>query len=72
MPSTPAATTPNRVRSPAATLEPAKSMIASLGTGRQADSSAISTKTAGSPVALMKSVPALTIGSRKKSVTLAR
>ncbi len=47
-------------------------MIASLGTGRQADSSAISTKTAGSPVLLMKSVPALTIGSRKKSVTLAR
>ena len=47
-------------------------MIASLGTGRQADSSAISTKTAGRPVALMKSVAALTIGSRKKSVTLAR
>ncbi len=47
-------------------------MIASLGTGRQADSSAIRTKTAGSPALPMKSVPALTIGSRKKSVTLAR
>ena len=41
---------PNRVSSPAATLEPAKSMIASLGTGRQADSSAIRMKTAGRPV----------------------
>ena len=47
-------------------------MIASLGTGRQANSSAIRMNTAGSPVVPMKSVPALTIGSRKKSVTLAR
>ena len=45
------------VRSPSATLKPAKSMIASLGTGMQADSSAIRMKTAGSPVELMKSVP---------------
>jgi hypothetical protein len=44
-------------------------MIASLGTGRQADSSAIRMNTATRPVLLMKSVPALTIGSRKKSVT---
>ena len=72
MPSTPAATIPNRVSSPSETLNPANSMIASLGTGRQADSSAISTNTAGRPVALMKSVDALTIGSRKKSVMLAR
>ena len=46
MPSTPAATTPNRVSSPSETLKPANSMIASLGTGMQADSSVISTKTA--------------------------
>ena len=47
-------------------------MIASLGIGRQADSSTIRRKTAGRPVLLMKSVPALTIGFRKKSVKLAK
>ena len=68
MPSTPAATIPNRVRSPSETLKPANSMIASLGTGMQAHSSSISTKTPSSPTASMKSVAALTIGSRIASV----
>ncbi len=63
---------PKSVRSPFETLKPAKSMIASLGTGRQADSSVISTKTAGSPVEEMKSVQTLMIGSRIRSLTLAR
>ena len=44
-------------------------MIASLGTGMQADSSVISTKTAGRPAELMNSVATLTIGLRMKSVT---
>jgi hypothetical protein len=42
------------------------------GTGRQADSSAISTKTAGRPVEEMKSVQTLMIGSRIRSLMLAR
>ena len=49
MPSTPAATIPNRVSSPLETAKPAKSMIASLGTGMQADSRVISRKTADDP-----------------------
>ena len=47
-------------------------MIASLGIGMQADSSVIRMKTAGRPVLLMKSVPALTIGLRRKSEKLAK
>ena len=62
LPSTPAATIPNRVRSPFETLKPANSMIASLGIGMQALSSVISTKTPARPAQSMKSVAALTIG----------
>ena len=72
MPSTPAATTPNRVRSPLETLKPANSMIASLGIGMQADSRVISTKTATTPAEPMNSVARSTIGSTTLSVTLAR
>ena len=72
MPSTPAATIPNRVMSPSETLKPAKSMIASLGTGMQADSSSIRTKTPITPAEPMKSVATLTIGSTILSETLAR
>ena len=54
------------------TLKPANSMIASLGTGMQADSSVISRKTAARPVEPMKSVATLTIGSTTLSVMLAR
>ena len=43
-------------------------MIASLGIGMQADSTAISRKTAGSPTELMNSVATLMIGLRTKSV----
>ena len=72
MPRTPAATTPNRVSSPLETLKPAKSMIASLGIGMQADSRVISTKTATTPAEPMNSVATLTIGSTILSLTLAR
>ena len=58
--------------SPSETLNPANSMIASLGTGMQALSSSISRKTPITPTASMKSVAALTIGSRIASVTDAR
>ena len=60
---------PTRVSSPFETAKPAKSMIASLGIGMQADSSAINRKTAGRPTELMNSVATLTIGLRTKSVT---
>ena len=63
---------PIRVSSPSETLKPAKSITASLGIGMQADSNAISRKTAGSPVELMKSVAALTIGLSTTSVKEAR
>ena len=46
-------------------------MIASLGTGMQALSSIIRQKTPITPTESMKSVAALTIGSRIASVTLA-
>ena len=72
MPSTPATMMPTRVSSPFETAKPAKSMIASLGIGMQADSSAISRKTAARPVEPMNSVAALTIGLRMKSVAEAR
>ena len=68
MPSTPAATIPTRVSSPLETVKPANSMIASLGIGMQADSRAISRKTAASPVEPMNSVAALTIGLTTLSV----
>ena len=68
MPSTPAKTIPASVSSPFETAKPANSMIASLGIGTQADSSAISTKTAGNPAELMNSVATLTIGFRTTSV----
>jgi len=71
LPSTPAATIPNRVRSPFETLKPANSMIASLGTGMHADSSVIRRKTAGRPADPMKSVQTLMIGSRTTSEMLA-
>ena len=58
--------------SPSETLKPAKSMIASLGTGMQALSSAMRKKTPGSPSASMTSVANSTIGSTMKSVTAAR
>src|SRR5215207_9109520 len=67
LPSTPAATIPNRVRFPSETLNPANSMIASLGTGMHALSSAISRNTPGSPVASMTSVATSTIGLMMKS-----
>ena len=44
-PATPAAITPNRVRSPSLTLKPANSIVASLGIGMQALPSIVSTKT---------------------------
>ena len=62
-------TIPASVSSPFETAKPANSMIASLGIGMQADSSAISRKTAGRPTELMNSVATLTIGLRTKSVT---
>ena len=49
--------------SPSETLNPANSMIASLGTGMQALSSVISRKTPTVPTESMKSVAASTIGS---------
>ena len=57
--------------SPSETLKPANSMIASLGTGMQADSSAISRKTAATPAEPMNSVATSTIGSTTLSVRLA-
>jgi hypothetical protein len=54
------------------TLNPAKSMIASLGIGIQADSRTISPNTAGSPVEPMNSVAALITGLRTTSVAEAR
>jgi hypothetical protein len=53
---------------PSETLKPANSMIASLGTGMQALSSAIRKKTPGTPKASMTSVATSTIGSTMKSV----
>src|SRR3954454_13183543 len=64
LPATPAATTPNRVMSPWDTLNPAKSMMASLGIGMQALSRVISTKTPARPAESMKSVAKFTTGSR--------
>src|SRR3954449_5466751 len=64
LPDTPAATTPNRVMSPWDTLNPAKSMMASLGIGMQALSRVISTKTPARPAESMKSVAKFTTGSR--------
>jgi hypothetical protein len=53
------------------TLKPANSMIASLGTGMQADSSVISRNTATTPAEPMNSVATSTIGSTTLSVMLA-
>ena len=69
MPRTPAATIPNSVSSPFETLKPANSMIASLGTGMQADSSVISRKTPTTPAVPMNSVARSTIGSTTLSVS---
>src|SRR5215204_2858475 len=60
---------PNSVMLPSDTLNPAKSMIASLGTGMQALSSAISRKTPGSPRASMTLVAASTIGPVMSGMT---
>ena len=67
LPSTPAATIPNIVRLPSLTLNPANSMIASLGIGMQALSSVIRTNTPPSPAESMKSVATLTIESRMEA-----
>src|SRR3954468_3004712 len=63
LPATPATMIPIIVMSPVETLKPAKSMIASLGTGMQALSRTIRRKTPATPTLSMKSVAALTIGS---------
>jgi hypothetical protein len=53
----------NRLYSPRDTLKPANSMVASLGTGMQALSRSISTKTPVSPIASTTSTATSTIGS---------
>ncbi len=64
-------TIPTSVSSPLETLKPAKSMIASLGIGMQADSRVISRKTATTPAEPMNSVATSTIGSTTLSERLA-
>ena len=59
----PTATAANSEYSPSETLKPANSIVASLGTGMQADSSVISTKTPSSPRASTTSTATSTIGS---------
>ena len=56
VPATPAMVMPASVRSPTLTANPAKGMIASLGTGMQALSRSIRRKTAGRPQLPMSSV----------------
>jgi hypothetical protein len=53
----------NRLYSPRDTLKPAKSMVASLGTGMQALSRSIRTNTPGKPMASTTSTATSTMGS---------
>src|SRR5690242_4104529 len=69
LPSTPATTIPKRVIFPSETLNPAKSMIASLGIGMQALSSVIRMKTPAYPIASMTLVAAVTSGSKMSAGT---
>ncbi len=56
LPATPTVTAPNRLMWCSLTAKPAKSMIASLGTGMQALSSTMSRNTAGRPQSPMRLV----------------
>src|SRR5436190_8345337 len=68
LPSTPAMTIPARVRWPCETLNPANSMMASLGIGMHALSATISANTPGRPVVLITWVASLTSGSRTSAI----
>ncbi len=66
----PTATAANREYSPSDTLKPANSMVASLGTGIQADSSTISTKMPSSPSSATTSVATSTMGSVMEATSI--
>ena len=59
----PTATAANSEYSPSETLKPANSIVASLGTGMQADSSVISTNTPSRPSLSTTSTAKFTMGS---------
>ena len=67
-PPNPTAVAANRLYSPFDTLNPAKSIVASLGTGMQALSSSMRMKTPGRPIASTTSTATCTIGSVMEAI----